>query len=182
MRHHLHLLSQMKDHGWEDRELDYARQVMVTAHKDRTPFRRFIDSTILWIFLILVAIGNLITIALIIPLFVLFPNPAIYAILILLGICFGLLIEVILRDIEHLFSGHHMYIMYVLLPFFAASGGLMVLTYAQTHLPNIFFLDRSPLKMSIIYTIFFILPLAVSKWTRRRKPEFKPSVAKKEVL
>lgn len=178
MKHHLHLLSKMKERGWGDRELDYARHVMISAQKERTPLRFFMDSTLLWVFLVIIAIGNLFAISLIIPLLVLFPNPAIYGILMLLGVCFGLLTQAILHDVEHLFSGHHMYIMYVLIPFLAASGGLMVLTYAYTHLPNLFFLERSPLKMSIIYTFFFILPLAISKYIRSKKSQS----LKKEVL
>jgi len=180
MRHHLHLISQMRDRGWDDKELDYARHVMSSAHTQRTSFLRFFDSSLLWAFLIIVAIGNILAIATIMPLLILFSNQAIYGILILIGVCFGLLVELILRDIEHLFSGHHLFIMYVLIPFIAASGGLIVLTYAQLHLPNVFLLERNPLKMSIVYTIFFIAPLAISKFFRSRKNQAEKD--KKEVL
>jgi len=169
MRHHLHLISKMKERGWEERELDYARNIMAKANTERSPWRKILDQSLLWLFLIIIGVGNLFIIASIMPLLVLFPNPAIYGILMLLGIVVGMLAEIVLRDIEHLFSGHHLYILYVLVPFIAASGGLVVLTYAQEHLPNFFFLDRDPFKMSIIYTIFFILPLAISKFIHRKK-------------
>ncbi len=180
----------MKERGWEDRELDYARQVMVQASNEQPFWRKVIDQSLLWLFLVIIGVGNLFIIASIMPLLVLFPNAAIYGILMLLGIVVGMLTEIVLRDIEHLFSGHHLYIMYVLVPFIAASGGLVVLTYAQQNLPNFFFLDRDPLKMSIIYTFFFILPLAISKFLRRKKKSaIRSSVdgsntlsAKKEVL
>ena len=159
----------MKERGWEEAELDYASGIMSQANENKSRSRRMFDSGLLWLFLIIIGVGNLFIISAIVPLLVLFPNPAIYGILMLLGLTVGLLTEIVLRDIEHLFAGHHIYIMYVLVPFIATSGGLIVLTYAQNNLPNLFFLTRSPLTMSVIYTIFFILPLAVSRFMRRKK-------------
>lgn len=178
MRHHLHLISKMRERGWKDEELDYARHVMSNAHVEKSQTSHLLDTTLLWFFLIVISLGNIFIITAIMPLLVLFPNPAIYGVLILLGTCFGILTKVVLKDIEHLFTGHHLYILYVLIPFIAATGGLVVLTYAQAHLPNIFFLYRSPLKMSIIYTIFFIAPLAISKLFRFHSTK----AVKKEVL
>lgn len=178
MRHHLHLLAKMREKGWGEREIDYARHVMADAHASKSVGQRVFESSLFWLFLIIIGVGNVFIISSIMPLLVLFPNPAIYGVLMLLGVVVGLLTDIVLRDIEHLLGGHHRYLLYIFVPFMAVTGGLVVLTVAADSLPNYFYLARNPLKMSIIYTIFFVLPIGMAKITRRKSASIPPQQAK----
>ncbi|HLP79682.1 MAG TPA: hypothetical protein VK158_03555 [Acidobacteriota bacterium] len=162
MRHQWHLLTKMKELGWHPNDIAYARYVLTQAPQTKTPWQRFLDASILWIFLIIIGFGNMCVLALSVPLIVIFPNPALYGMLIILGISFGLLCESVIRDIQHFFSGHHQVIVYVLMPYFAAVCGYVLFSKAIQYLPNFFLFDRHPLTMSIIYAVSFLAPLLAS--------------------
>jgi len=163
MRHQSHLLEQLKAKGWHEKELAYARQVMMDAHVKKPQWHKFLDESVLWFFFMLACLGNFAIVFLISPLLVLFPNSALYGIILILGVSFGLLCELILRDIEHLFTGHHLYVNYILVPFIAIVGALTIFTNASAQLPNIFLISRHPLTLSIIYALSFMLPMIVHK-------------------
>lgn len=169
MRHQTYLLNKLKEKGWQEKELEYARHVMMDARVQKPRWHKILDESTLWFFFMLACLGNFAIIFLVSPLLVLFPNSALYGILMILGVSFGLLCELILRDIEHLFTGHHLYITYVMIPFVAIVGGLTILTKAELDLPNLFLISRHPITLSIIYTVSFLVPMFIGKYIHTKK-------------
>jgi len=167
VQHHVHLVEQMRKKGWSEDELRYAHTVMGKTPK--TNSHRFIDSVLPWIIFSLFVIGNIVTVLLVAPTLVLFPNPGIYALLLLLGVLFGLLFKIILSDIDHLFTGHHHFFTYILIPYIALIGGFLIFSFVDAQYSNLFFVDRDPLVFGIVYAIAFIIPLVGLRGKRVKK-------------
>jgi len=152
----------MKKKGWSKAELDYAHETMSKAQKTRS--HRTLDSIIMWLLFLIMVIGNIAAIALIMPLMTLFSNTVMIIILLLLGLCFGFLYDVILHDIQHLFKGHHHFFVMILIPYLSIMGGFIILNIAKAQLPNLLFIERDPLKLSLFYVVAFMIPFAISKF------------------
>jgi len=163
VKHHTHLARKLRAKGWTEDELAYAHQTMRDSHHKKSRLNVFLDDTVHWFLFALIVLGNTAVMFSIVPLLVFMPNPAIYGLLLLLGFCFGLLIDLISQDLYHIFQGHHKYIFFVLLPFVTVVfGGIMFFISIQ-QIPNVFRVTRSPFLYALIYVFAFLLPILGKK-------------------
>ena len=157
-KHHLHLLQKMRKRGWSEDELTYAHSVLVHSHHKKSTRHKIFDYLVIWFSFIAIIFGNLFAMIALTPLVVLFPNPGIYAMLLILGVAFGFLFTVVIEDVQHLFSGQHHYFVYVLIPYFAIIGAILIMGIAAKTLPNLYYIPRKPWLMGVVYAISFLLP------------------------
>jgi len=148
----------MRQRGWSDDELTYAHTVLTTSHDEKSKRHKALDYFVIWFSFIAIVVGNLFAMIALTPLLVLFPNPGIYAMLLILGVSFGFLFTVVFRDVQHLFGGHHHYFVLVLVPYFAIVGAVVVLGVAAQTLPNLYFIPRKPWLMGVVYALAFMIP------------------------
>ena len=163
MQHHHHLLKKMKEKGWHEHELKKAQDIF-EKHKDTPHFfiNRF-DTLLHWLLFFLIILGNVLVVTIVVPLLVIFPNPGIYGILIVLGAMFGFLMEIVVKHINHLLGPHHHFVLGVIIPFLAMMSLFLIVSYTEPQLPNIFGLDRHPVAMGVIYAIAFAAPYLMNK-------------------
>lgn len=169
MQHHDHLVEKLKKKGWSQKELDRVHKVMKQSHSKKTAYHKVLDAAISWVMFIIIILGNIAVLFAVMPTLVLFPNPIIFLILLVLGLAFGFLFELVLSDMDHLFAGHHHVFLYVLIPYLAVTGGIFILNFGMKTLPNVFLIERSALLMSLVYALSFFVPFLLTKLIFRRK-------------
>lgn len=163
MKHHHHLLKKMAEKGWSEEELRHANGVWEAKKHEKHFAINYLDFIIHWIFFVIIVAGNMVVSAVVVPLLVIFPNPGIYAVLLVLGVMFGLLVEQVIKHIDHQLGPHHHFILGIIIPFIAVVSLFLIITYSMGELPNIFDVTRHPWTMGFIYAVAFVLPYAIGK-------------------
>jgi hypothetical protein len=160
-KHHVELLKKMRQKGWSEEELTRAHSVFSKSEQTKSTRHKFLDKLVLWGAFVIMFAGNTVALIALMPFFVIFPNTIIYVVAALIGLCFGFLYELILRDVQHTFHGHHHALAFILLPYLAIVGAIIILGYANAHLPNLFHYERHPILIGFIYVIGFLIPYIV---------------------
>jgi hypothetical protein len=160
-KHHIHLLKRMREKGWTDDELAHAQSVFTNSENKKSTRHKVLDAFVLWGVFIVMVLGNFFALFALMPFFVIFPNLMLYSLAALIGFTFGLLYEILLRDIQHTFHGHHHAFAFILVPYLAIVGAILILGYASTHMPNLFLYSRHPVLIGFCYVIGFLIPYLV---------------------
>jgi hypothetical protein len=151
------ITERLKKKGWTKREIDKTLKIVEKAKKNKHPTIKFLDSLVYWIALIAAIVGNFIISLSLIP-FLLFLNPLqLYAVVVTIGIAFGLLFELLIRSITYLKTGHHLFFGF-LIPIIAIINFFIV-----TIVADYLFLGRSthnPFIVAVVYAAAFIAPYA----------------------
>ncbi len=92
---------------WNKEHISKTFEIVKRAKTKKQKHIRILDKSIYWLILFIAIIGNfVISIPVILFLLVLGPIQ-LYPVIIILGIAFGLLIEILIRNLEHLEKKHH---------------------------------------------------------------------------
>ena len=158
--------NRMTRKGWDEEKINQLNYVLY--HK-RIHFLRpqTLAKLVFWCALLLCIAGNLIVAVALVPAFWVIPDWALFFILILVGLCFGALFDILIKDIELLDPKHHII------------GGLflpvmgIIFMYIMVDLSNKFssianiplFVEHSAIFVSLVYIIAFMAPYG---WTMRR--------------
>jgi uncharacterized membrane-anchored protein len=162
--HHHHLIERMAEKGWSEEELQHAYDVLEEKKNEKHFLLNYLDRPLHWLLFFVIVLGNIAVAAVIVPLLVIFPNPGLYGILILLGAGFGLLCEIVVKHIDHQLSLHHHFMLGVVIPFLAIISTFLVTGYADTQLPSLFGIEHNPVAFGIIYGVAFALPYLITKF------------------
>lgn len=165
-RHVEHLAERMRKHGWDDKDISHLKQCMTTEHTNDFFISRFQEILHWLVFLIIVTV-NFFASAVIVPLLFFLPNPGIYAVLMVVGLCFGLLYAIVLQDIAHLFDNHHHVTSAVLIPALACINVFLLVSFIDARFSNVYFEVRYPWVMGLFYAVAFILPYVIVLVVRR---------------
>lgn len=82
-------------------------QILATAEAEKTGTLKFLDISVYWIGLLIAVAGNFIISIVLLPFLVIMKESYLYVSLALLGLAFGALLHILLREIEHLQHKHH---------------------------------------------------------------------------
>ena len=169
-KHVSHMLSRMRVRGWDEHSLKQAHDVLSVKKEPVFAINKF-QEVLHWLVFLVIVIVNFLASAIIIPLLVIFPNPGLYAILMVMGVCFGLLFAVLLHDIQHMFNVVHHFTAALLIPTLAVINIFFIVSYFDFRYSNIFSETRHPVTMGLYYGVAFVLPyvalLAVSRLVRK---------------
>ncbi|MDP7323586.1 MAG: hypothetical protein QF632_02380 [Candidatus Woesearchaeota archaeon] len=153
----------MSESRWTKEHIDKTYEIIQRAKANKPAHIKFLDKAVYWVILFFAIVGNfVISIPLILFLFVLSPWQ-IYLVIVLLAGGFGFLIEILIRDIEHLEMRHHV------------GFGLVIPIIAVV---NVFFITNvvnqlkvvgkfNPLVVGLVYAIAFILPYVYYKFYKK---------------
>ena len=93
--------------GWKKEEVLETLDLVKQAKKNKHPHSIFLDKCIYWTLLVVVFVLNFGVATAFLPSMLSFNWPFLYFMLIIIGFVFGLIIELVIRSIEHLESHHH---------------------------------------------------------------------------
>lgn len=155
------LAKRLKKKGWEKKEISRAVDIIHNAKQLKTSESRFLDKKIYWILLIVVLVANFAISIALIPVLMALEGVQLFFIIIILGIVFGLLFELVIRSIEHLEKKHHLLLL-LLIPLIALAN-LFIMTrisnnaMAKLGLAN----THNPFIVSAVYAVSFVIPYMI---------------------
>lgn len=133
--------------------------------KKKESVKKIMSKIVYWLALLVTIIGNLIISAALIPFLIVMKDVQLYLIIIILGIAFGLLFDLLLRDIENIDIKHHV-IAAIFIPGMAIVN-LFIITNLANRLIEVLEVanvKHNPIMISIVYIIAFMIPYLISKF------------------
>ena len=112
------LVNRLEKRGWSKKEIINTINIIRKAKHNKTQENLFLEKRIYWILLAVIIVANFAISVALIPILMTLNGALLYFIIILLGIIFGLLFELVIRSIEHLEKKHHL-LLVILIPLIA---------------------------------------------------------------
>ena len=158
------LVDRLEKRGWSRKEIIKTIEIIKNAKKSKPRDISFIEKRIFWILLILIIAANFAVSVALLPLLIALKGLLLYSAIIILGIIFGLLFELVIRSMEHLEKGHHLFLA-ALIPAVALVNVFVISNLSNDlaralNLVNI----HNPIPISLVYAISFILPYIVYRF------------------
>lgn len=119
------LTERLEKKGWSKKDIGRASEIIHNAKQLKTPETRFLEKRVYWVLLFVIIAGNFAVSVALVPALLVLKGVFLYIIIIILGIVFGLLFEIVIRGIEHLEKGHHM-LLSILIPATALANFFVV--------------------------------------------------------
>ena len=94
--------NKLVEEGWKKRDINKTIRIIEKAKENKHPKIKLLDKTVYWFSLLIAIVGNLIISISLIPVLLALKGQQLYFIIIVLGISFGLLFELLIRTIENL--------------------------------------------------------------------------------
>src|SRR3989338_10246058 len=104
------LIKRLEKKGWEKEEIAKAVEIIHNAKQLKTPENKFLEKRVYWILLFVIIAANFAISVALMPVLVALRGMLLYFVIIILGLVFGLLFELVIRSIEHLEKRHHVFL------------------------------------------------------------------------
>jgi len=157
------LKQQLLKKGWRSEEIEKTAKILKDAEKD-SPFLSSSSQLVYWMALVVAVIGNFVVSVLIIPFLLSLKTFALYIVIALIGICFGFLVNLLIKDIDYLDPKHHI-IAGIFIPAVA-----LINIFIVTAIVNYFITAtklneplKNPLAIAFIYVIAFLFSYLYEK-------------------
>lgn len=159
------LHQRLRDKGWSEEEIQKTMNILYSEEKKikHFAFQKGAHPILYWLGLIIAIIGNFVLAVVFIPFMMFLSSIQLYFILAIVAFIFGSVFNVIIKDIEHIDTKHHI-IAGAFIPAIA-----LVTVFVMTAVSNkvsSFIMSpnpHNPLIVSIIYLVFFSAPYAIYK-------------------
>jgi len=163
------IIANLRKKGWSDEEISRVSKIMDESHGKKSSTILLVDKIVYWVGLLLAILGNFVISVLLIPFLILMKSFYLYLALLFLGVVFGWLFNILIKDIEEIKSGQHI-VAWIFIPSIA-----LVNVYFMTGLSNYIagLMDISsgihdaPL-VSIVYVFSFMFPYGLSKLLKKK--------------
>ena len=152
------LKNYLAEKGWSKRDINKTLKIIERAKKNKHPKIKLLDKAVYWLSLLLAITGNFVISVALIPELLALKGYQLYLIIIVLGISFGLLFELLIRTIEHLKVKHHLFLG-TIVPVLAVINFVII----SNNMKRLVGLEnpQNPLVVGIVYALSFMLPYAV---------------------
>ena len=158
------LTNRLEKRGWGAKEIQKAVGIIDTAKKIKTSESRFLEKRIYFVLLLLIIAANFAISVALIPVLMALRGAYLYFIIIVLGIVFGLLFELVIRSMEHLERKHHL-----VLAFFIPMAALInaaAISQMSNKFGSAFEINNfhEPLLVGLVYAVSFVLPYIIYRF------------------
>ncbi|MBI3026906.1 hypothetical protein HYY70_02235 [Candidatus Woesearchaeota archaeon] len=158
------LIKRLEKRGWNKKEINKALKIIKKAKQSKTKEGLFLEKRVYWILLAVIITANYSISVALMPILATLKGGIIYAIIIGLGLVFGLLFELVIRSIEHLNKRHHI-ILAILIPLIAFTN-ILVISSVSNDISQILELKvvQNNFLVGFVYSIFFVLPYIIYRF------------------
>ncbi len=163
------LESRLREKGWSDEEIERTLSILKRAEVNKPKQMMFLDKVVFWFGLFLAMLGNFFVAVALIPIFLAVGSPQLYAVLAVVGLAFGSLFEILLRDIHRL--SEHDQIMSGVFMAAIAIISIYIMVRIAMHIEGALGLDTMllhPVPVSAVYLVSFMAPYVIFKLLERR--------------
>jgi hypothetical protein len=158
------IIKNLKEKGWSEGEIKRVSKILDSAPEKKSDTILLIDKVAYWGGLFIAIIGNFAISVLLIPFLILMKSFYLYLALVFLGVVFGWVFSILLRDIEAIKTGQHI-IAWIFIPAIAIIN-VYVMTNLSNHIATLMEIATGihiASMVSIVYVGSFMFPYAVSK-------------------
>ena len=158
------LIKRLEKKGWSKKEIENAVDIIKNTKENKPKDVKSLDKRIYWILLIVIITANFAISIALIPVLIALRGTLLYSILVLLGIVFGLLFEIVIRSIEHLEKRHHIFLA-ILIPLIALVNIFIISNFSNrlTKVLNLANIQNSMI-IALVYAASFVLPYVVYRF------------------
>lgn len=143
--------------GWKKEDINKTLRIIEQAKANKHPKIKILDKAVYWISLFIAVIGNFIISISLIPFLLALRSFQLYAVVITIGISFGLLFELLIRTIE-LQAKHHIFLS-IIIPVIAVVNIFVIVLFSNSFMQSINIQNpQNPLFVGAVYAIFFMIP------------------------
>ena len=147
---------ELKKKGWSEHEIKHATKALEKTKKYRHAHHNLLNETLFWAILALSIFAIAALTYWVTPIFIYAKNTYLLPILFIIGISFGLIFQVIIKDLENLQVHHHTSIL-VLVPITGIISGVAI--FGSITQPEIIGgIKHNPYVASIVFSASFLLP------------------------
>ncbi len=159
------LAERLRRKGWPEEEIEKTVRILQSgdAKKQQGGVIKTMSPLLYWSALILTMIGNLIVSVVMVPFLVMLNGAELYFTIAILGGAFGMLFNLIINDIEHMDSEHHI-VAGFFIPAIAAINVYIIVKLANV-LSEVISINvkQNAIIISIIYVLAFMAPYVIFK-------------------
>ena len=148
----------LAEKGWAKKDINKAIKIIERAKKNKHPKIKLLDKAVYWLSFLMAIIGNFIISIALVPFLLESNNARLYLIIVILGISFGLLFELLVRKIENLTAKHHIFLG-IAIPILAVLNFVVVLNNLESFIGVA--AKYNPLSVGVLYSVSFILPYVI---------------------
>jgi len=150
--------------GWSKEEVEKALETLYREEPKKEKHRKKMNRILYWSTLILVIIANTIVSIVMVPFLLVLSHASLYFIVAVLGLTFGALFNLLIRDIEHVDPRHHV-IAGIFLPTIAIINIYVMVNFANrfNEALQISPIHQNPIIVSAVYVIAFLLPYIIDQ-------------------
>ena len=162
-------LEKLKKKGWTDKQIQKTQDIIdARLMKDKSRTLVYSQQTVFWTIIFLMVLGNFIISMLLIPLLLIKNILALDGLIILIGLGFGALFNLVIIDIRYIKKKYHLLAAFVI-PLIAIIN-ITYMVRAANALNSLFGipLRDNPTTIALLYIIAFILPFLWSIFISRR--------------
>lgn len=146
--------------GWAKEEVDKAMSIMHSEEKRTKHIKYNVNMSFIvyWTVLLVLTIANFLVSVMLVP-FLLVMKPFLVELIVaVMGLIFGLLFNMVIRDIEHIETKHHLAAA-IFIPAVAIINIFVVVNVANAIATRIKIpMQQNPVFVSLIYVVMFLLP------------------------
>lgn len=156
------LIRNLRKKGWSEEEIEKTARIMQRFEAASENRHKKLNVILYWSVLFIAIIGNFILSVVLIPFMLVLSNYQLYFIIMIIAVAFGLLFNLIIRDIEYLDRKHHV-IAGIFIPTIAIINVSIMVNVSNNlmRLSKINNVPQNPIAISIIYVVFFVLPYMI---------------------
>ena len=158
------LREKLEKKGWSKEEIAKTLNILEKAEEKKRPALQMLDKLVYWIALLLAIGGNLVISVVLIPLLLTIKSAtALYLIIIVLAIAFGLLFNLLISDVSAL-NKERVVVAGIFIPTIAIIN-IFVVVYISNQISTRFqeFSLHNPFIVSALYVVSFSLPYIIQK-------------------
>ena len=158
------LVERLEKRGWSKKDIIKTVGIIRNAKKNKPSDIRFLEKRIYWILLFVIIAANFAISIALIPVLVALKGMFLYFIIIIIGMVFGLLFELVIRSIDHLEKKHHL-ILAILIPLIAIVN-IFVMSNISNYFIKILSLTNlhNSAVIAVVYSASFVLPYIIYRF------------------
>lgn len=163
--HAQQLRNTLKEKGWPNHHIERTISTLHSASGLKSDSVKILDNLVFWGLLVIAVLGNFALSIVLIPVLVAFTNVALLITVAVLAIAFGFILDVVLREIEHLQKSH------LIIPELFIPAIALINIYVITNLSNKLIVElnlvtHNPWIVSVVYITGFLIPHFILKMMR----------------
>lgn len=157
------LKKRLKEKGWKSKEINKTIRIVKKVKKKKQPAQNFLDKLVYWIALLIVVSGNITISIALIPSLIVLNSTSLYLVIIIIGLSFGFLFELVIRSIEHLEAKHYIFLS-ILVPVIAIINFVIIVNFSNEfagimNIGN----TNNPVLIGLAYSLSFMFPFIYFK-------------------